>query len=398
MASLKNVSISGIAELANAAADATQPIRKGEFDELALVVDGNSSLIATETELRITADSLFASQLSILSGTLGQNTALIESEETLRIDADSALATLIDTLEVTVEGNTASISSFYSVLSTVSGTLSTRLDTVQANFGTFQASVTSQFLAQTNASGALSSRIDTVAATAAGNTAAITEEATARVAADGSLSAKWGVSVDINGRISGIVLNDGTNGQSTFTISADKFQLVNPSYPNNAFPSKVIGSGSAGARFQTQLGGGTPYQFTGLTSGTVSLNANVSILGRLIGVGYGTGFALNRLRFAGTNTIVSRFSGQCRNATVWYRIIGQFTDWRVLATYGWLAPPSGGNFHTIAGFNQQDISVGATDQLEIGYNGLDGNAGGDTVNDANNDIWGGELMLEVVNY
>jgi hypothetical protein len=34
MASLKNVSISGIAELANAAADATQPIRKGEFDEL----------------------------------------------------------------------------------------------------------------------------------------------------------------------------------------------------------------------------------------------------------------------------------------------------------------------------------------------------------------------------
>lgn len=398
MASLRNVSIAGTTSLGQAAAAPEQAMRKGEFDTLSEYVDNVAALIATETEIRISQGNVFISQISVLSGSVGQNAAAIVNERNLRVSADSALASNLETLTATVGGNTAAISALSLVVSNSSGSLSTRIDTLGVNFGSFQATVSSQFTAFANADGALSSRIDSLSVSVAGNTASIIEEATIRATADGQIQARWGVAIDINGRVSGIELLDGTNGQSTFTIRADVFQIVNPDYPDNPFPSKIIASGGSGARFQTNLGGGTPYQFTG-GNGTVSRNANVSILGQLIGVGYGTGFSLGRLRYAGANTIVTRFSGQCRNATVWYRIVGQFTDWRPLAALGWLAPTSGsGNFHTITGFSQQDISIGATDRLEVGFNGLDGNGDGDTMDDSQNDIWGGAVMIEVVNY
>jgi hypothetical protein len=398
MANLRDVNIAGTTTLGQAAAQPNQAMRKGEFDTLAAQVGDVAGLVATETEIRVSQGNVFISQISVLSGSVGQNSAAIVTERNIRISEDAALASVLEELSATVAGNTASISSLSQVLSTTSGTLSTRLDVVSANFNGFQATVSSQFTAFANADGALSSRIDQVSVDVAGNTAAITEEATVRAEADGEIHARWGVDIDINGRISGIELLDGTNGQSTFTIRADVFQIVNPDYPDNPFPSKVIASGDAGERFQTQLGGGTPNQFTG-GNGTVSRNANVFILGRLDGVGFGTGFSLGRLRYAGVNTIVARFRGQCRNATMWYRVIGQFTDWRPLAALGWLAPTSGsGNFHTIVGDSQHDISVGATEQLEVGFNGLNGNGDGDTDDDTQNDIWAGSMMIEVVNY
>lgn len=398
MANLRDVTIAGTTSLGQAAAEDNQAIRKQEFDGLAARIDDVAGLIAIETEIRIGQHSLFLSQISVLSGSVGQNAAAIVTERLIRISEDSALAQVLEELTATVAGNSASIASLSQVLSTTSGTLSTRLDVLHVNFGTFQSTVSSQFTAFANADGALASRIDQVSVNVAGNTAAIIEEASVRANAIGEIHARWGVNIDINGRISGIELLDGTDGQSTFTIRADVFQIVNPDYPDNPFPSKVIASGSSGVRFQTQLGGGTPYQFTG-GNGTVSRNANVSILGRLDGVGFGTGFSLGRLRYAGVNMVVARFRGQCRQATMWYRVIGQFTDWRPLAALGWLAPSSGtGTYHTIVGDTQNDISVGATDQLEVGYNGLDGNGDGDTMDDANNDIYAGEMMVEVVNY
>lgn len=398
MANLRDVSIAGTTTLGQAAATANQAIRKQEFDGLAAQIDDVAGLIATETEIRISQGNVFISQISVMSGSVGQNSARIEEERTLRVSGDSALAQVLEELTATVAGNSASISSLAQVVATVSGTQSTRLDVLYANFGIFQATTSSQFIAFANADGALSSRIDSVSVNVAGNTAAIIEEASVRANAVGEIQARWGVNIDINGRISGIELLDGTNGQSTFTIRADVFQIVNPDYPDNPFPSKVIASGSSGVRFQTQLGGGTPYQFTG-GNGTVSRNANVSILGRLDGVGFGTGFSSGRLRYAGVNTVVARFRGQCRQATMWYRVIGQFTDWRPLAALGWLAPQSGtGTYHTIVGDTQNDISVGATDQLEVGFNGLDGNGDGDVMDDSNNDIYAGEMMIEVVNY
>lgn len=397
MASFRDISASGIVSLAHAAAADDQPIRRGEFQVLVDTVAGDALLIGQNYDYFVGRNLVLANAISILSGSVGQNAAAILDERSIRVTNESAFSHRLDLVESSVGENSALISTLEETFSTVSGSLSTRIDVVSAHSNENTAAITSEITARTNADGALSTRIDTVSAAAAGAIASVATEATARANADGTLSAKWGVTVDLNGRISGISLNDGTNQQSTFTILADNFMVENPAYPDNPFPSKVIGSGGS-ARFQTNLGGGTPYQFTG-SGGTVSRNANVSILGRLAGVGYGTGFALNRLRHAGANTIVTRFAGQCRQATVWYRVIGQFTDWRVLAAYGWLAPTSGsGNFHTIAGFNQQDISVGATDQLELGYNGLDGAANGDTLDDSNNDIWAGELMVEVVNY
>lgn len=398
MANLRDVTIAGTASLGQAAAEASHAVRKTEFDGLSSAMDGLAVLIANETEIRITQGGVFASQITVLSGSVGQNAAAIVTEKNLRVSGDEALASVLETLSATVAGNSANISSLAQVVATSSGVMSSRIDTLSVNFNGFQATVSSQFTAFANADGALSSRIDSVSVDVAGNTAAIIEEATVRANALGEIEARWAVSVDINGRISGIELISGEDGQTTFTIVADKFQIVNPDYPDNPFPSKVIASGSSGVRFQTQLGGGTPYQFTG-GNGTVSRNANVSILGRLDGVGFGTGFSLGRLRYAGANTIVARFRGQCRQATMWYRVIGQFTDWRPLAALGWLAPSSGtGTFHTIVGDTQNDISVGATDQLEVGYNGLDGNGDGDTLDDSNNDIYAGSMMIEVVNY
>lgn len=77
------------------------------------------------------------------------------------------------------------------------------------------------------------------------NEVAVNTEATARILADNKILAKWGVSIDVNGKITGIALNN--DGQSSsFVILADKFAFAQTSDVPGAYKYPFIAGTVAG--------------------------------------------------------------------------------------------------------------------------------------------------------
>tara|TARA_R110002049_G_scaffold111867_1_gene261220 strand:+ start:2063 stop:2941 length:879 start_codon:yes stop_codon:yes gene_type:complete len=187
-----------------------------------------------------------------LNTTTGNNTAAITQEATVRSSADSALSTLVTNLSATVTSgdntNAAAISSEATARanadSAVATTVSNLAATVTSGDNTNSAAISSEATARANADSALSSTVSSLTSTVNGVSASVTAEASARVAADNTLLAKYGVTLNSNGYITGFSQNNnGTTG--SFKIIADEFKIINP---NNA-------SGQAGVEVFGVAGG-----------------------------------------------------------------------------------------------------------------------------------------------
>lgn len=125
--------------------------------------------------------------------------------------------------------------------------LATKLEILEAQVGEdIQAQIAAEATARANADGALSQRIDTVSATAAGNTAAIQTVSQAVATVDGKMSATWMVTLDVNGKISGIKsYNDGT--VSSFQLTADHIVI-------NALADLSINTGALNVSGEMNIG------------------------------------------------------------------------------------------------------------------------------------------------
>jgi hypothetical protein len=110
-----------------------------------------------------------------------------------------------------------------------------RLTSITAQFASSAASVSAEAVARASADSALASSISTVSTTVAGHTASITSLTTS---VNGVL-AEYGVSLNVNGFITGFVQNNnGTSG--TFDILTSKFRVVDPGPGAGATPVSVF--------------------------------------------------------------------------------------------------------------------------------------------------------------
>ena len=164
------------------------------------------------------ADGEKTQTLIALNTAVDANSASITSEATTRSSADTALASLVTTLAATVTNgdstNAASITSEATARADADSAEATARELVAA-------SVVTETEARVAADGTLATDITTVASS-------VTTEATARAAADNTLLAKYGVTLNSNGYVTGFAQNnDGTTG--TFKILADKFTIIDPS-------------------------------------------------------------------------------------------------------------------------------------------------------------------------
>ena len=176
------------------------------------------------------ADGEKTQTLIDLNTAVNTNTASITSEATTRSTADTALATLVTDLTATVTSGD----------------------------NTNSAAISSEATARANADSALSSTVSSLTSTVNGVSASVTAEASARVAADNTLLAKYGVTLNSNGYVTGFSQNnDGTTG--TFKILADKFTIVDPS----------DSAGEAGT------------QVFDITGGVVTINGSLVVNGSL---------------------------------------------------------------------------------------------------------------------
>lgn len=164
-------------------------------------ITDNTAAISTESTARATADTALANDITTLTATVNSNnntlSAAIANEQTARANADAANASDITTVSASVTAEAASRAAG---------------DTAEAN--------------------ARAAAINTV-------TASIATEASVRAAADNTLLAKYGVTLNSNGYVTGFSQNNnGTSG--TFKILADKFTIIDPAAAGSGLPGTQV--------------------------------------------------------------------------------------------------------------------------------------------------------------
>lgn len=80
--------------------------------------------------------------------------------------------------------------------------------------------------------------VTTLTTTVDGNTSSITQ----LVSSVNGLEAKWGIEININNRVVGLVKLDGNAASSTFSVLADKFVVVHPAANNTTIQAFIIGN------------------------------------------------------------------------------------------------------------------------------------------------------------
>ena len=308
-------------------------------------VDGNTASITSEATTRSTADTALASLVTTLTATVttgdSTNAAAITSEATARADADSAEATARETVAASVvtesEARVAADGTLATDITTVASSVTTEAtarataDTAEATarelvaasvatevsdretaITAVEASVTAEATARAAADTAEATARETVAASlttevsdreAAITTvaASVTTEATARAAADNTLLAKYGVTLNSNGYVTGFSQNnDGTTG--TFKILADKFTIVDPSDSAGEAGTQVFditgGVVTMGSAHIGSLSIGTGK----ISNNAVTLFSTAQLSGT-VGVGSTTLVDVLTLSFTGTGAV-----------------------------------------------------------------------------------------------
>jgi hypothetical protein len=115
--------------------------------------------------------------------------------------------------------------------------LAGQITTVSASLATTAASLTTEITARVTGDEALASSISTVQTQANGNSASIS---TLTTSVNG-ISARWGVSVNINGQVAGLVQLDGTASGSNFTVVANRFIISHPTSSGTLITPFVVG-------------------------------------------------------------------------------------------------------------------------------------------------------------
>lgn len=251
-------------------------------------IDANESAIATEATTRANADSAEAAARQALTTKMGQDIAAAVLVETnARVAADQAESQARQSLATTVGQNSSAIQNESLARSTLAGsiaqqfavlgawrngqsafvldlnrvevgpgwTLGSRLSGIDVAVGNVSAAVVNEQTARVNGDNALSQTLQTVQNTVGGNTASIT---TLTQVTNG-LNARWTMSLNSNGHITGITANNnGSFGSLSFV--ADEVGFVAPN-------------------------GGSPVKIMSVANNKVRFNSNVEIYGDLLVTG-----------------------------------------------------------------------------------------------------------------
>lgn len=222
-----------------------------------------AAAVLAESNARASAIAAEAQARQSLAVTVGQNQSAIQNEATTRANADAALAQQFAVLGAFRNGQTAFVLDLNKVEVGAGYSLGSRLSGIDTSVGNVTASVVNEATARANADSALSQSITNLSNTVGGNTASITQ---LFQVIDG-LNARAGLSLNVNGHITGWLLNNnGSSGQ--FAVVADNFTVTSPN-------------------------GGTPVQPFSVSAGRARFNANVDIYGDLLVTGTITNAALS---------------------------------------------------------------------------------------------------------
>lgn len=204
--------------------------------------DGNSFII-DGAKAKISATESLAQRFSTISSTFESQSSTISQTAQTAANATSALTQVVNKIgALTPDGTAFIISDATARVNKVGGgteAISSALSGIRSDVGlasssisTLSTTLSSNVLSTTNPT-SLASRVSSVEASAGGQTGRITTlESLVYTGGTNSLIARYGVSLNVNGHVTGFVQNNnGTTGD--FTIVADRFAIVDPSAPSS---------------------------------------------------------------------------------------------------------------------------------------------------------------------
>lgn len=206
---------------AQATTDATLTTIQGDIDSLSTA--GLTEQQIFELSLTTASNAVFGAAQQISDDAL----------QWAQAQSEALLEAAVQTYQ-----NRASISVEQRVRHTATESLASQITTLEADLGTTSAAVTAEAMARVTGDSALASSISTVQTQADGNTTAIS---TIQESVDG-VSARWGVVINANGQVTGLIRLDGGSTGSTFTVVADKFVVAHPSSPGTTQVVFVAGN------------------------------------------------------------------------------------------------------------------------------------------------------------
>lgn len=191
--------------------------------------------IITVTDALSLEESARIAQYTALQADYDDNSAAIISEISARADADSALVVYIDGIVASAAGNKTYRQDTEPSTGMVAGDLwfdsndnnkayrysgSAWVATDDTRIATNEASIVTEATARASGDSALASSITTVSTTVSGHTSTLTTQASAI----SGIQAKYSLTLDINGRITGYQVI-GTGTSTDFIIRADTFKI-----------------------------------------------------------------------------------------------------------------------------------------------------------------------------
>lgn len=210
-----------------------------------------STAISAEATARQQLGAALLADIDAVEGSVSTLSSQVSTESTARVNGDAALASTISLIGAKNGGNTAFILNESTVQLTGGVSLGTRLSGIDTSVANVNAAVVNEQTARANADTALSTSISTVSTNLGGLTSTVS---TLSSSVNG-IAARYGVSLDVNGYVTGFVQNN--NGSSgDFTIMADRFRVVTP--------------------------GNTPRTVFDVDATGVTLNGNVKVNGALL--------------------------------------------------------------------------------------------------------------------
>ena len=235
------------------------------------VVGSVARLAVAETTLRTHADALTAEAVArtVVAAQVDTNLAATAVQLSALATVDAALATSIALVEAASDANTAAItteqtarasgdSALSSSISTVSAAVTSEASTRASGDATNAAAITTEATARASGDSSLATSISSVSARLdSGDFATVKTLGVATADDLGDVTARWGVTVEVMGdgtrAIAGIELLAGTDDESLFAITADKFVFYKPDGTGD--PVQVLDLGLVNGATQLSLHG-----------------------------------------------------------------------------------------------------------------------------------------------
>ena len=218
-----------------------------QITSLTAASGSNAAALVVEQTTRATETGSLASQNTSLTSLFGSTAASLVSEQNTRASQDSAVTSVVTGLSSSLGVATAGLSQELTTRTTNDSALSSQITSLGASFGSNAAAILAESTARASADSANANLITTVQARLdSGDFASVKTQSSASADAVTGLRAKYTVTTDVAGHVSGYGLASSANNGtaiSRFGVRASEFFVAPPSVSSATAPTTGLYKG-----------------------------------------------------------------------------------------------------------------------------------------------------------